>query len=101
MTKVLIAYFSPGGEAQKMAAYIGEGIRFTGGEPAIMEIADIQVSEDFSGYDGYIFGAPTYSSDVPEPMKNFLSGLPKPYLKNKLAGAFGPFARRKWCPFSR
>lgn len=91
MAKVLIAYFSPGGEAQKMAAYIGEGVRFTGGEPAIMEISDIHTFEDVSGYDGYIFGAPTYSLDVPEPMKKFLSGLPKAFLKSKLAGAFGPF----------
>jgi flavodoxin len=91
MAKVLIAYFSPGGETQKMASYVGEGIRFTGAEPTVTEISDIHTFEDVAGYDGYILGAPTYSLDVPEDMKNFLSGLPKTSLKNKLAGAFGPF----------
>ena len=91
MSKVLVAYFSPGGETQKMATYIGEGLRFTGVEPTLKEISEIHTYEEVSGYDGYILGAPTYSLDVPEGMKNFLSSLPKTSLKNKLAGAFGPF----------
>jgi flavorubredoxin len=90
--KVLIAYFSVSGTTEKMAEYIAEGVRFSGQEVVTRKIAEIRNSEELAGYDGYIFGSPTYSLDLPEPMKKFLLGLEKAKLKGELAGAFGPYA---------
>ena len=91
MKKVLIAYLSITGTTEKMAQYIAEGVRFSGQEAVVKKIGDIKTAADLSGYDGYIFGSPTYSLDVPEPMKTFLSMAQKTKLKGKLAGAFGTY----------
>ena len=91
MKKVLIAYFSAGGTTEKMAAYIAEGVRFSGQEAVTKKISEIQNPEDLTEYDGYIFGSPTYSLDLPEPMKTFLLMLEKVGLGEKLSGAFGAY----------
>jgi flavodoxin len=91
MGKVLIAYHHAGGTTEQMADYIGEGVRMDGHEAVVKEIVDIKTADDLSGYDGYIFGAPTYSLDVPESMKIFLVMAQQAALVNKLAGAFGPY----------
>jgi flavodoxin len=91
MKRVLIAYFSPTGQTERMAQYIAEGIRISGQEAAVRKVADIKAPEDLAGYDGYIFGSPTYSLDVPEPMKKFLLAVEKAGLEGKLGGAFGSY----------
>ncbi len=91
MKRVLIAYFSAGGTTEKMAEYIAEGVRFSGQEAVTKKISEIQNPEDLAGYDGYIFGSPTYSLDLPEPMKAFLLVLEKVGLGGKLSGAFGAY----------
>ena len=72
MTKVLIAYFSLTGKTEKMAEYIAEGVRFSGKQAVTKKISDIKTPNDLAGYDGYIFGSPTYHRDMAEPMKTFL-----------------------------
>jgi len=89
--KVLIAYFSLTGNTQKMAGYIAEGLRISGQEVTLKKVKDIKASEDISGYDGYIFGCPTYHRDMTEPMKTFLFLARKCALEGKLAGAFGSY----------
>jgi flavodoxin len=91
MKRVLIAYFSPGGNTEEMAGYIAEGTRFGGDQAVIKKISEIKKAEDLAGYDGYIFGSPTYSQDVPEPMKKFLLMLPQAGLEGKLGGTFGSY----------
>lgn len=91
MSKVLIAYFSLSGNTQKMAQYMAEGVRISGQEVQVKKIGDIKKAEDLSGYDGYIFGCPTYHRDMTEPMKKFLFLGRKANLKGKLAGAFGSY----------
>ena len=91
MKKVLIAYFSSTGNTEKMAEYIAEGVRFSGNEPVMRKIADIKGSDDLAGYDGYMFGSPTYYTDIPEPMKTFLLLLRKAALNGKPGGAFGSY----------
>lgn len=91
MAKVLVAYFSLSGNTEKMAQYIGEGVRFSGNEAAVKKISDIKKAEDLEGYDGYIFGSPTYHRDMAEPMKTFLFMAKKANLEGKLAGAFGSY----------
>jgi len=92
MKNVLIAYFSATGMTEKMAEYIAEGIRISGQEAVVRKIAEIKTPEDLAGYDGYIFGAPTYSLDVPEPMKKILLAVEKAGLDGKLGGSFGSYS---------
>jgi flavodoxin len=92
MKRVLIVYFSATGMTEKMAGYIAEGVRFSGKEAVTKRIGDIKATADIAGYDGYIFGSPTYSIDVPDPMKAFLLMVEKAGLEGKLGGAFGSYA---------
>jgi flavodoxin len=89
--KVLIAYFSLTGKTEKMAEYVAEGVRFAGCQAALKKISELKKAEDLSGYDGYIFGSPTYHRDMAEPMKTFLFLAKKANLEGKLAGAFGSY----------
>lgn len=91
MKKVLIAYFSLAGSTEKMAQFVAEGVRFAGQQPIVKKVTDIQTSADLEGYDGYIFGCPTYYLDVAEPMKRFLFLGRKVNLEGKLGGAFGSY----------
>ena len=89
--KVLVVYYSQSGMTEKMANYIAEGIRFTGNLADTKPISKIFGADGLNGYDGYIFGTPTISLDVPEPMKAFLNLAKSAELKGKLGGAFGPY----------
>jgi multimeric flavodoxin WrbA len=91
MKKVLIAYYSSGGVTKQMAEYIAEGVRIGGGEADVKKIEDPGAGAEISGYDGYIFGSPTYSLDVPGPMKEFLDAARAADLKGKPIGSFGSF----------
>jgi flavodoxin len=91
MKKVLVIYFTTGGITEKMAEYIAEGIRISGGKATVKSVADIRAAADISGYDGYIIGSPTFSLDVPAPVKKFLDLAGKAGLEGKMAGAFGPY----------
>jgi flavodoxin len=91
MKKILIAYFSVSGITEKMAGYIAEGVRFSGQQVVVKKIKDIKTAQELAGYDGYIFGSPTFSIDVPEPMKTFLTMVPKAGMKGKPGGAFGAY----------
>jgi flavodoxin len=89
MKKVLIAYFSRTGNTGKMAEYLAEGIRFSGNEVEIKKITEIKNEKDFQGYDGFLFGCPTYHKDITENFKTFLFLAQKGNLGGKLGGAFG------------
>ena len=91
MKKVLVAYVSLTGRTQRMAEYIAEGVRFTGHQAVTKKTSDISTVEDLAGYDGYIFGSPTYHRDLAGPMKNFLFLASRADLEGKLAGAFGSY----------
>ena len=91
MSRILVVYFSLSGNTEKMAQYISEGIRFSGNEATMRKTSDIKKSEELQGYDGYIFGSPTYYLDVAEPMKTFLFMAKKAGLDGKKAGAFGSY----------
>lgn len=91
MAKVMIAFFSLTGNTENMAQYIGEGVRFSGNEAVVKKLSDIKNAGDLEGYDGYIFGSPTYHRDMAEPVKTFLFLAKKANLEGKLAGAFGSY----------
>ena len=91
MKKVLIAYVSRTGKTQKMADYIAEGIRFSGNEAEIKKTTEIKNEKDLEGYDGYVFGCPTYHRDMTAGMKTFLFVAEKQNLIGKMGGAFGSY----------
>ena len=91
MKSVLIVFFSVTGTTETMAQYVGEGVRFSGAEAVIKSLIDIQDSTDLTGYDGYIFGSPTFSLDLPKPVKVFLDLTQKTNLEGKIGGAFGSY----------
>jgi len=91
MGRVLVVYFSLSGNTEKMAEYIAEGVRFSGQQAVVRKISEINNFNDLNGYDGYIFGSPTYHRDMAEPMKTFLFLAKKSELEGKLAGAFGSY----------
>ncbi len=88
MKKVLIAYVSRTGITAKMAEYIAEGVRFSGATAEIKKVGELKKTEDLAGYDGYIFGCPTYHKDMTASMKTFLFVAEKAELAGKAGGAF-------------
>ena len=91
MQKVLVAYFSTSGKTAEMADFIAEGIRFNGIQTIVKNINEINNPHDIEGYDGYIIGSPTFSLDMPAPVKAFLALLKNVPVDAKLSGAFGPY----------
>jgi flavodoxin len=88
MKRVLVAYYSNTGNTEQMARYIAEGVRIAGHEAEAKSVAEIESEKDLLGYDGYIFGCPTYHLDIPEAFKNFLDLAGKVGLVGKIGGAF-------------
>lgn len=91
MKTVLVAYFSAAGTTRQMAEFIAEGVRFGGQEAITKSIDDIKDAAGLGGYDGYIFGSPTYTLNIPPPMQAFLQMADKSALKGKPGGAFGAY----------
>jgi flavodoxin len=91
MSKVLIVYYSLTGRTQRMAEYIAEGVRFGANEAVVKKTSEIETVDDLNGYDGYIFGSPTYHQDMAGPIKTFLFLARGADLKGKLGGAFGSY----------
>jgi len=89
MKKVIIVYDSRTGHTEEMAQYIAEGLRFSGTEVELKKVNQIKKEQELEGYDGYIFGSPTYHKDMIGTMKTFLFLAQKAPLRDKLAGAFG------------
>jgi len=89
MKKVLIAYYSRTGKTEKMAEDIAEGLRFSGNSVELKKISDIKSEKDFAGYDGYVFGCPTYHKDMTENFKTFLFLAQKGNIAGKPGAAFG------------
>lgn len=91
MKKVLIAYVSRTGNTEKMAESIAEGIRMTGHTADMKKIAEIKSEKDLEGYDGFVFGCPTYHRDLTGGMKTFLFLAQKLNMVGKMGGAFGAY----------
>ena len=89
--KILIAYDSRTGHTEKMAKYMSEGVRFAGSEVEVKKISEIKKEGDLQGYDGYLFGCPTYHRDMTQSMKTFLFLAQKANLNGKVGGAFGSY----------
>ena len=91
MKKILIAYDSRTGRTQKMAERIADGVRSAGKEALIRRISEIKDASELDGYEGYVFGSPTYFKDTTQEMKTFLFLAGRANLRGKVGGAFGSY----------
>jgi len=91
MKNVLVCYLSRTGNTKKMAEFIAEGVRMTGNTVELKKISEVKSGKDFEGYDGFVFGCPTYHRDITEGMKRFLFMAEEAKLVGKIGGAFGSF----------
>ena len=73
-----------------MAEFVAEGVRFSGNGADIKKVSEIKTEKDLAGYDGYIFGCPTYHRDMTENMKTFLFLAKKAELAGKAGGLSVP-----------
>ncbi|MHB9149661.1 MAG: flavodoxin domain-containing protein [Thermoleophilia bacterium] len=87
--KFLIVFGSINGHTETMAGFIAEGIRIGGGEADVKVFSQVREPEDFAGYDGYVFGGPTYHKDLLHGMKAWLFKAKEGGLEGKVGGAFG------------
>ena len=91
MKKVLISYFSRTGKTQQMAEFIAEGVRISGHDAEIRKISEIKNEKELAGFDGYVFGSPTYHRAMPGLVETFLFLAQKANLSGKVGGAFGSY----------
>jgi flavorubredoxin len=91
MAKVLVVYVSRTGNTQSIATHIAEGVRSVGAEVKVVEISAMKSESDFAGYDGYVFGSPTYHGEMMQAMKTMLFLAEKANLAGKAGGAFGAY----------
>ena len=91
MKKIVIVYESRTGKTKQMADYIAEGIRMNGGEVDLKQLSTVKTEKDLQGYNGYVFGCPTYHRDMTQSMKTFLFFAQAANLTGKIGGAFGSY----------
>ena len=91
MAKVLIVFATRTGETEEIGNIVAEGLRIAGVEVTMRKINEIGNESELNGYDGYVFGAPTYHGDMIQGMKTFLFLAEKAELENKVGAAFGAF----------
>ena len=91
MKKVLIVYDSKTGRTQRMAERIAEGVRAAGKEVRVRPVSEIQDARELEGYEGYLFGSPTYFKDTTNEMKVLLFRVHGVNLAGKVGGAFGSY----------
>ena len=91
MKKVLVGYVSRTGKTAQMAEYIAEGLRFSGTDVTVKKIAEIASEKDLDGYDGFVFGCPTFHRDLVGSMKTFLFLAQKQNMVGQIGGAFGSY----------
>jgi flavorubredoxin len=89
MAKVLVVYATRTSATKDIAELVAEGIRFSGHEAVVADVKEIKSAADFAGYDGYIFGSPTYHGEMLQSMKTMLFLAEKANLEGKVGGVFG------------
>jgi len=91
MGNFLIVYATRSGETKKIGELIAEGIRINGHSAEIKKVNEIKNEKDLDGYDGYVFGSPTYHGEMISSMKQLLFLGERAALKGLPGGAFGAF----------
>jgi flavorubredoxin len=91
MGNVLIVYATRSEETRGVADLIAEGVRISGHQVDVKRVSDIKDEQGLKGYDGYIFGSPTYHGEMITSMKQLLFVAERAELQGKVGGAFGSY----------
>ncbi|UCG69510.1 MAG: NAD(P)H-dependent oxidoreductase [Thermoplasmata archaeon] len=89
MVKILVCYYSRGGNTKAMAEFVAEGAKAEGAEVDLKDVEDVKCDE-LVKYDGLIFGSPTYYGACAAPIKELIDESVKHHgkLEGKVGGAF-------------
>lgn len=89
MKKVLVAYYSKGGNTKKMAELIADGLKSKGVDVTLESVENINI-DTLPEFDGYIVGSPNYFGTMAYPVKKFFDDSVKFFkkLEGKVATAF-------------
>lgn len=88
MAKILVAYYSHGGNTRKMAQQIGAAASEAGCQADVLKVTDISVDR-LAEYDGLILGSPCYFGVMAAEMKKFIDESIKLFGKGELTGKAG------------
>jgi NAD(P)H dehydrogenase (quinone) len=89
MAKVLVAYYSRGGNTRKMAEIVADGVTAAGAEVALKRIGHLK-AEEMLDYDAIIIGSPTYYGLMCAEVKQLFDDSVEFHgkLEGKVGGAF-------------
>lgn len=89
MKSVLVAYFSKGGNTEKVASLIAEALKGKGVNVNLKDVENVDI-DSLTSYDGYIVGSPNYFGGMAYPVKKFFDDSVKYFkkLEGKLGAAF-------------
>ena len=89
MIKVLVAYYSKSGHTKKMAEFAAKGVKDEGAEVTLKTVEEL-LPDELIGYDGIIFGSPTYYGQMAFQVKKLIdeSVILHGKLDGKIGGAF-------------
>ena len=93
MSKVLVVYYSRGGNTKKMAEFVGHSVVSAGAECEVKEVGKIKAAE-LRNYDGIIIGSPTYYGGMAAEIKKLLDESVSLHgkLEGRVGGAFSSSA---------
>jgi NAD(P)H dehydrogenase (quinone) len=93
MSRVIVVYYSQGGNTRKMAELVGEGVSREGVEVLVKDVSEIKAG-DLPEYQGVILGSPTYYGSMAYQIKRLLDDSVKFHtkLEGKVGGAFSSSA---------
>jgi len=86
MAKVLVAYYTRGGNTGKMAEAVADGVREADVACDLKPVAEVS-ADDLAAYEGVILGSPTYYGHPAAEMKALIDQSVK--LHGRLAGKVG------------
>jgi NAD(P)H dehydrogenase (quinone) len=88
--KVLVLYYSKGGNTKKLAEYVAEGVNQVSGVTAVLKTPSDVTKEDFVEAAGIIAGSPVYFGSMAAELKKVFDdfvGVRKK-MENKVGAAF-------------
>ena len=93
MARILIAYYSRGGNTAEMAQLVAEGVAAANGDTDLKSVTEVKPS-DLLEYDAIVIGTPTYYGQAAAPIRKLFDESVSLHgkLQGKVGGAFASSA---------